>query len=106
MHKLSFIPQPNEGHFIRLQLNQDYVVLFSRIKKYLLKPPYTTKCLKYKVPYNNERCLVQCINKIGNKECDEFSSQIYNLRMKHLIQQSKQIQTFILLMNNMEKKIG
>ena len=37
LHKPNLIPRPNEGHFIRLKPNQDYVVLFQRIKKHLLK---------------------------------------------------------------------
>ena len=85
LHKPNFTPVPSEGNFIRLLPNKEYVVLFSRIKKHLLKPPYQTNCFQYQTfPLNQDHCIVDCIDKIAVKECGECAPR-FNLQIKQFV---------------------
>ena len=85
LHKPNFTPVPSEGNFIRLLPNKEYVVLFSRIKKHLLKPPYKTNCFQYQTfPLNQDHCIVDCIDQIAVNECGECAPK-FNLQIKQFV---------------------
>ena len=82
IHKPSFIPVPNENNAIRLQPNKEYIVLYSRIKKHLLKSPYKTNCVDYiKAKENQDYCVVHCLYKIEIRECG-YCAPRFNLHLK------------------------
>ena len=81
LHKPDFIPIPNDGNFVKLQPDREYVILFSRIKKYLLTSPYKTNCFNY-IMKSQDLCIVECLNDLAFIECGECAPR-FNL---HLIQ--------------------
>ena len=82
IHKPSFIPLPDENSFIRLQPNKEYIVLYSRIKKHLLKSPYTTNCVDYiKTNESQDYCIVYCLFEKELLECG-YCAPRFNLHLK------------------------
>ena len=85
VHKPNFIPMANENSYIRLKPNREYIILFSRIKKYLLKYPFKTDCFEYKEKLlNQEHCLADCLEILSKDKCGDCEPR-FNLQLKNFV---------------------
>lgn len=85
VHKPNFIPMANENSYIRLRSNREYIILFSRIKKHLMKSPHKTNCFEYKEKLlNQEHCLASCLEKSSKDKCGDCEPR-FNLQLKKFV---------------------
>lgn len=85
VHKPNFIPLTSENSYIRLKPNKEYVIVFSRVRKHLLKLPYKTDCVDYdKFPVNWDHCIAACLDDYSTKECG-YCEPRFNLQLKSFI---------------------
>lgn len=85
VHKPNFIPLTSENSYIRLKPNREYAIVFSRIRKHLLKLPYKTDCIDYdKFPVNWDHCIAACLDAYSTKECG-YCEPRFNLQLKSFI---------------------